>query len=184
MQDYQAIQRNADAFTIPAIENPVVRESMIQGHRYKILEWPLLMTPIQSGEHRLHFHTVVQVALPENPHQRGASPFPRSPFGGSFFNRIFRETETIELETPIHKMQVQALPQSGQPQGFSGAIGQFNCELSIDQKNVGRMIQLRSHCASVVQEISLGFKRPSSLKVMHGAVTRQTQVWNFLQPVH
>jgi hypothetical protein len=133
LQDYQAIQRNADAFTIPAIEDPVVRETMIQGHRYKILEWPLLMTPIQSGEHRLHFHTVVQVALPENPHQRGASPFPRSPFGGSFFNRIFRETETIELETPIHKMLVRTLPQSGQPQGYSGAIGQFNCELSIDQ---------------------------------------------------
>ena len=31
-------------------------------------------------------------------------------------------------------MQVQSLPQSGQPQGFSGAIGQFNCELSIDSK--------------------------------------------------
>lgn len=134
LQDYQAIQRNADAFTIPAIADPVMRDTMIQGHRYKIVEWPVLMTPIQSGEQTLHFHTVVQVALPENPRQRGANPFPRSAFGGSLFNRIFRETETIELETPIHKMQVQSLPQSGQPQGFSGAIGQFNCELSIDSK--------------------------------------------------
>ena len=27
LQDYQAIQRNADAFTIPAIADPVVRET-------------------------------------------------------------------------------------------------------------------------------------------------------------
>lgn len=132
LQDFQAIQRNADAFTIPAIKDPVMRESMLQGHRYKIVEWPLFITPIQTGDQTLHFHTVVQVALPEQSANAAASPFPRSAFGGSLFSRIFRETETIELETAIHHMQVRALPRSGQPDGFTGAIGQFNIECSTE----------------------------------------------------
>lgn len=133
LQDYQAIQKNADAFTIPELPDPVLRETMLQGHRYKLVEWPIPLTPIQTGEQTLHFHTVVQVALPENPANRRASPFPRSAFGGSLFNRIFRESETIELETAVHHMQVRPLPTTGQPEGFSGAIGQFNLELSTDR---------------------------------------------------
>lgn len=133
LQDYQAIQRNANAFTIPELADPVVRETMLQGHRFKLVEWPVQLTPIQAGEQTLNFHTVVQVALPENPANRRASPFPRSAFGGSLFNRIFRETETVELETAVHRMQVRPLPTIGQPEGFSGAIGQFNIELSTDR---------------------------------------------------
>lgn len=133
LQDYQAIQRNANAFTIPELTDPFVRETMLQGHRFKVVEWQVHLTPIQAGEQTLHFHTVVQVALPENPANRRVSPFPRSALGGSLFNRIFRETETIELETAVHRMQVRPLPTVGRPEGFSGAIGQFNIELSTDR---------------------------------------------------
>ena len=62
--EYPTIQKDADAFTIPEIQDPEVRVSMLEGHRYKLVEWPVLITPIQSGEQSLQFYTVLQLVFP------------------------------------------------------------------------------------------------------------------------
>ncbi|MDA9101304.1 BatD family protein [Omnitrophica bacterium] len=54
--------------------------------------------------------------------------------GGSFFSR----RENRVLKPPPIELQVKALPQAGQPDGFQGAVGNFRMQASLDKTKVAQ----------------------------------------------
>ncbi|MCU0856917.1 MAG: BatD family protein [Pontiellaceae bacterium] len=81
---------------------------------------------LSSGTFEFSPSVTVQVVVP-NQDRRSRSPFD-DPFFGSMFNR----TETRPVELPVEKtvINVKPLPQEGKPGGFTGAIGNFDFQVS------------------------------------------------------
>tara|TARA_B110000285_G_C14994903_1_gene548281 strand:- start:10 stop:1089 length:1080 start_codon:yes stop_codon:yes gene_type:complete len=55
-----------------------------------------------------------------------------SQFGGGVFDNFFGRSERFNVYTPPTQIKVRTLPTEGKPEGFSGAIGQFNMQVSAD----------------------------------------------------
>ena len=54
---------------------------------------------------------------------------------GDFFGNMITQNISYATESPVKKVRVKALPEEGKPDGFSGAVGEFEFKVSAD-KNV------------------------------------------------
>ena len=54
---------------------------------------------------------------------------------GDFFGNMITRNISYATESPVKKIRVKALPEEGKPEGFSGAVGEFEFKVSVD-KNV------------------------------------------------
>lgn len=146
LHDYGDFERNADAFTISDLTEPTQSTEMLEGHRYNVVNWPLKLTPIQSGPQELNFNLVVAVTQPQQQKQSTADPLfgGNSPFGSSLFGQMFAQAERLQLSTPPAQVEVLPLPTEGKPASFSGAIGNFNMQVYSDteQTEMGEPITL------------------------------------------
>jgi len=124
-----------------------------------------MLVPLSAGEFEIEPY-VVQLAV--------------RPSGGDAFDLFsFGRTQTIVRKTPKLSVRVKKLP-GGKPEGFSGAVGQFGLNVSIDRDRaaVNDAVALR---ASVEGEGSLRsvdppiFLPPASVKVFDAKVTESSQ---------
>ena len=139
MRGLNAFERTADGFTIsdlPEESNETIE--MLNGRRYRVYSWPLIITPISSGQQDLNFQFTLSAQMPD---QRNATP---SPFGQSIFDNFFGRTERFNVYTEPTQIDVRRLPAEGRPDSFSGAIGMFNMQVSADSDStrVGEPIML------------------------------------------
>ena len=105
-----------------------------------MLTWPTSITPIQTGYQNLSFDLSLSVRT-----QQRSDPFGRrNPFGSSIFDDFFGKNERIEVSTSTLSVEVLPLPETGQPESFSGAVGDFSLQVYSDLKstNVGEPIML------------------------------------------
>ncbi|MEN8829235.1 MAG: BatD family protein [Lentimonas sp.] len=135
---YDDFNRNADGFTISDLPEGTESVEVIGDYRYQVITWPLTITPIQSGQLDLNFEFSVVADLPSKQNRRPS-------FGGSIFNDLFStRSERFNLFNEPTLINVLPLPETGKPESFSGAVGDFSIQVSTDAKDslVGEPIML------------------------------------------
>ena len=128
--DYM-IKPDADGFitTGGPPEEPVESVEIANGRRYRVLSWPLTITPVSSGKQDLNFQSTLIAQFPNQRNTRN------NPFGSSIFDDFFNRAERVNVYTAPVQVDVLPLPTEGQPKSFSGAIGQFNIGVSTDAES-------------------------------------------------
>jgi hypothetical protein len=88
---------------------------------YDIRRFQTRTRAMSSGVFEFQPVITVQVVVPNQ--QRNQDPF---------FGSLFQRTETRPVDLPVEKasITVQPLPAEGRPPGFSGAVGQFDFQMS------------------------------------------------------
>lgn len=140
--------RSADGYTVSSLpDDPDQRDELVEGRRYRVLSWPMALTPIQTGPQPLRFEFGLSARLPQASQGTNNTPFGRSPFGRSIFDDFFGRTEQMNINTDTTAIEILPLPESGQPENFSGAIGDFAMEVGSDSKEVyeGEPVMLSVH---------------------------------------
>ena len=136
-----SFERQADGYIISDLPKEAVESSeILNGRRFRVLTWPTSITPIQTGYQNLSFDLTLSVRT-----QQRSDPFGRrNPFGSSIFDDFFGKNERIEVSTSTLSVEVLPLPETGQPESFSGAVGDFSLQVYSDLKstNVGEPIML------------------------------------------
>lgn len=136
-----SFERQADGYIISDLPEESVESTEIQdGRRFRVLTWPLSITPIQAGQQKLRFDLTLSVRA-----QQRSDPFGRrNPFGSSIFDDFFGTNERLRISTSPLSIEVLALPEIEQPESFSGAIGDFSLQVYSDLKStkVGEPIML------------------------------------------
>ncbi len=132
-------KRDANGFIIEGPpEEPLKTGEIFNGRRYQVFNWPMKITPIRTGKQELNAYFELSIIVPTQRNTRN------DPFGRSIFDNFFGKTERVNVYTEPTQIEVLPLPQIGQPESFSGAVGQFNMEVSADAKStrVGEPIML------------------------------------------
>lgn len=137
-----SFDRSADGFTISELPDSEENTEIVKGLRYRVLTWPLTITPIQTGEQDLNFQFTVSASVPGQNNRR--DPFGNRGFGGSIFDDFFGRSERFTVYTEPTQVEVLPLPTSDQPDSFTGAIGDFSIQVYTDRKStqVGEPIML------------------------------------------
>ena len=128
-----SFDRNADGFTISS-ELPESKETseIVNGRRYRVLNWTLTITPIQIGPQDLNFQFTVSASLPGQ-NNRTRDPLGGRGFGSSLFDDFFTRSERFSLSTEPRTVEVLALPTAEKPASFTGAIGDFAMQVYTDR---------------------------------------------------
>ncbi len=110
-------------------EIPNGKREQLDGVLYDVRQFKTSLRAMGSGEFRFAPVVTVQVAAPQQQQQRR-----RDPFGFGLFNSV--QTIPVELEVEPATVQVLPLPTDGKPDGFSGAVGRFQFQVTADPKEV------------------------------------------------
>lgn len=115
----------------PEKRNPPISNVVLDGVAYKKATLRrLALFPTTTGE--LVIDPLQITCEMPAPSQRRRSVFDDF-FDDSFFNDpFFGRTVTVPVQSEPVKIRVQELPQAGRPQNFSGAVGSFVIESSVD----------------------------------------------------
>lgn len=138
-----SFDRSADGFTISELPDSEETSEIVNGRSYRVLNWTLTITPIQTGVQDLNFQFTVSASLPGQ-NNRSRDPLGRRGFGTSLFDDFFTRSERFTLYTEPTRVEVLRLPSADAPASFSGAIGDFAMQIYTDrnQSQVGEPIML------------------------------------------
>ncbi|MFH0791345.1 MAG: BatD family protein [Candidatus Omnitrophota bacterium] len=123
-------------FSIENFGQPKQYREEFGGVLYDVIEFTANMFAIKPGEFilgpaKLNCNLVVR-----RQSQRGRSPFDDDSLGGFFKDDVFEdffgryEAHPLELKSTELPITVLPLPQEGRPDGFDGALGSFQLEVS------------------------------------------------------
>jgi len=123
-----------DGFTAAPLSEPEQTEQYVEDIPYNIVTFRSAVTPAKSGE------LEIPPAMMEGRMVAAGGPAGLDPFFDQFFQNFpmpgFGRAENIQASTDGTRLDVQALPQDGRPENFSGAVGQFTMKASADPKSV------------------------------------------------
>jgi hypothetical protein len=123
-----------DGFTAAPLSEPEQTEQYVEDIPYNIVTFRSAVTPAKSGE------LEIPPAMMEGRMVAAGGPAGLDPFFDQFFQNFpmpgFGRAENIQASTDRTRLDVQALPQDGRPENFSGAVGQFTMKASADPKSV------------------------------------------------
>lgn len=118
--------------------SPKQLEEMVDGVGYRVLVWDSFITGVKEGRFAVQVDIEATNLIPV---QR------RSPFQGfgsnlfddDFFGDIFTgyDPRPISPASPETMFTVKGLPETARPEGFTGAVGNFNLELEATPTEVG-----------------------------------------------
>lgn len=98
-------------------------EETYNGQQYVVVDYKkLALFPQKAGSIRIDPFEI-EVAARVQSQRRSGDPFFDNFFGGSFFNTY--QNVQLKLKSNPVNISVKALPASGQPSGFKGAVGQY-----------------------------------------------------------
>lgn len=123
-----------DGFTAAPLSEPEQTEQYVEDIPYNIVTFRSAVTPAKSGE------LEIPPAMMEGRMVAAGGPAGLDPFFDQFFQNFpmpgFGRAENIQASTDGTRLDVEALPQDGRPENFSGAVGQFTMKASADPKSV------------------------------------------------
>ena len=123
VDDVQYPRIESDAFSIEPFERPVQGRVRRGGKSYQTLQFETSIVPLRAGT--LMLGPVVQSMSVL------VSRRERDPFFGRFFGAdIFTERQPREVHSNAEPLTVRPLPGAGRPPDFSGAVGQFDLNVS------------------------------------------------------
>jgi hypothetical protein len=125
------IQPEGKAFTLHNVSGqPQQTEEVKDGKRYLVVTWYGGMSATKAGNHPASLSLSATVAVRDR-----SAPAPRrrmgGPFGDPFFDDIFDNMNArmiekdVTLKSDDQPIEVRALPSEGKPEGFTGAVGDF-----------------------------------------------------------
>lgn len=158
----------SNAFTLSdRSEDPEDSSDYINGQRYRVITWPITATPIRSGDQSLNFEMTAVARVQKSNQPR------RHSFGSSIFDDFFGQNERFDLTNKPQNIRVKPLPTTGQPASFSGAVGNFNIEVSADtqETQIGQPIML-----------SLKITGEGNFKRIEGPKLTDTPAWRTYPP--
>lgn len=134
-QNPQMQPLTAEGFTFgKATVLPAGGSTQIQGTTYNVAGLKCTATATKEGKLSLGpAECSVTLRIPQARRQRRADPF-EDLFGDPFGNRV--ELRPVRLQSEAVEMTVLPLPQKGQPEDFSGAVGQFAFASAASPTNV------------------------------------------------
>ena len=114
----------------PLDSDPLQTEETVSGIRYNVLSWDTFITGVKEGPHQLSVAVDATQLVPS----RRSSPL--SGFGSNFynddlFNNLFSNysSRPVQVTSPAVDFEVRPLPETGRPEGFSGAVGRFELQV-------------------------------------------------------
>lgn len=146
IRDIQYPDLNNIGFSVGEYDRPTQYQQIVKGVRFNIVEFNTKIYPSRTGE--LQLGPVKVACNLIVPGSRGNSRFGRGGmFDDDFFNTFFDRSEKrpVMLESKRVDIKVLPLPEEGKPNDFSGAVGEYNFNVSASPDNVkeGDPITLR-----------------------------------------
>ena len=108
------------------------------GKIYSTFTWPVALTAAMAGTKEISFTVNLRVRV----NSRKSSPFSSPFFNDPFFG--FGREESLTVELPTKSIEIKPLPSTNRPNDYSGAIGSFRAQSSVDanQVEVGDPVRL------------------------------------------
>jgi hypothetical protein len=118
-----------DGFTVMRFSKPIEKQQDVGGRGYNLVIFQTALTAAKAGTLEISPATMEsQIQLPG---RSGIDDF----FGGFFGNMLSTgDVRQTTVSTQPAKLEVKPLPKDGQPENFSGAIGQFSLQASAAPK--------------------------------------------------
>ena len=120
---------SGDGFTVMRFSKPIEKQQEVGGRTYNLVIFQTALTAAKAGTLEISPATMEsQIQLPG---RSGMDDF----FGGFFGNMLSAgDVRQTTVATQSAKLEVKPLPKDGQPENFSGAIGQFSLQASAAPK--------------------------------------------------
>ena len=99
---------------------------VINNRKYKVIERIYALFPTQTGDLTVGRATIRITVAGDNQQ--------RDPFG--MFSDFFNTGKEVAVSSNPIRINVKKLPDEGKPKDFTGSIGKFNIEASVDKKEV------------------------------------------------
>jgi len=120
----------------PLPDKPQQTQESLKGRNYHVLTWDTSLTGIKNGEHAIRFSLDATLLIPQK--RRNLSPFGgNSLFDDPFFNDSALDSffgghqrKPIVSVSPEIVFHVLPLPTENQPNTFTGAVGNFDFEVT------------------------------------------------------
>ncbi|GEM_PF-6041810 len=154
IQDYavRKVPTFSDFYAYPIeIRRPVPHETVINGQPYQYVKiYEAVVFPLRSGRLTIPPLEMEAVALiPQRVIQRMRSPFEDFFADDPFFRQFFEDFNTgwegytyqpklLKLKSRPLQLKVKALPVAGKPFDFSGLVGRFTMESTIDSTTISK----------------------------------------------
>ncbi len=108
------------------------------GKIYSTFTWPVALTAAMAGTKEISFTVNLRVRVNSRKNSPFSSPFFNDPFFG------FGREESLTVELPTNSIEIKPLPSTNRPSDYSGAIGSFRAQYSVDanQVEVGDPVRL------------------------------------------
>ncbi|HAD21789.1 MAG TPA: hypothetical protein DCF87_06710 [Opitutae bacterium] len=108
------------------------------GKIYSTFTWPVALTAAMAGTKEISFTVNLRVRVNSRKNSPFSSPFFNDPFFG------FGREESLTVELPRKSIEIKPLPSANRPSDYSGAIGNFRAQSSVDanQIEVGDPVRL------------------------------------------
>jgi hypothetical protein len=116
----------SEGFSVLPFSEPVQRQTTMEGVSYRVIDFTTTVYPVTRGELELG-----PAELDCNLIISGSNA--RDPFL-DFFDRRMRYQLTVKSDP--YKINVKPIPVEGQPDSFSGAVGQYEMEVTAKPDNV------------------------------------------------
>ncbi len=125
-------------FLEEALGEQRVSRKIVDGVEYEVIEIQKALFPLKTGTLEIPAVRVQGNLLFQSTQKRSGSPFESffdDPFADSFFGRRY-ERRPIEVTSNSVTLQVRSLPETGKPDPFSGAVGDFSLTIDVKPKEV------------------------------------------------
>lgn len=127
---------------------PAQATETINGRSFQVITWKTNLSGIKTGKHPISFRLDGTLLIPQ---KRRSSPFSHFGRGSIFDDSIFDDffgnyrREPVTISSPDLTFTVLPLPTADQPPNFTGAIGDFNMQVSASpiEIEVGEPITLK-----------------------------------------
>jgi len=115
-------------------QKPRQFQQVMNGLRYNVVEFQTWVSPVRTGTMTLGPVTAHCGIVFQDAGKRQRSGF----FDDSFFDSFFTgyKTRPVELQSNRLDFNVRPLPIEGRPQDFSGAVGKFSFNMSVQPQKV------------------------------------------------
>jgi len=132
--DIQYPQLENLGFKFGEYGRPKPYQQVIDGVRYDVIEFDTGVYPTRSGTLTLAPAALDGNIIVKGSARRGGSNL----FDDEFFNRFFSRNEKrpVQIKTKEITITVLELPEEKKPEGFSGAVGDFQFDVTISPRDV------------------------------------------------